>query len=59
MIPDPALVEGSDLDREIALTEGLRYVQTRVDLFKALPIGALDAASLRTRLDDIGKAEIT
>lgn len=54
-IPNPLVLEGSDMDRTLAFLEALRYARTRLDLFKALPVKALDKASLSARLDQIGQ----
>lgn len=54
VIPDPLTLESSDMDRKLAFLEALRYARTRLDLFKALPVVALDKASLSARLDEIG-----
>jgi arsenate reductase len=54
-IPDPLALEGSDMDRKLAFLEALRYARTRLGLFKALPIKALDKASLSARLDEIAQ----
>lgn len=54
-IADPKRVEGTDLEREMAFIEALRYVRTRVDLFTALSMENLDAVSLHATLHDIGK----
>ncbi len=55
-IPDPLAGERSDMDRRLAFLEALRYARTRLDLFKALPVGALDKASLLSKLDEIGQS---
>jgi arsenate reductase len=54
-IPDPLALKGSEMDRKLAFLEALRYARTRLDLFKALPVKALDKASLSARLDEIGQ----
>lgn len=54
-IADPAKAEGTELEREMAFIDALRYAKTRIDLFTALPVAALDGASLAARLDEIGQ----
>lgn len=39
----------------MAFTEALRHAKTRIDLFKELPVSALDQASLSARLDEIAQ----
>ena len=56
-IEDPAEVEGSDLDQARAFTLALRYLKTRISLFLALPIAALDELSLQAKIREIGQAE--
>ncbi|WP_339689318.1 arsenate reductase ArsC [uncultured Parasphingorhabdus sp.] len=54
-IEDPAAVEG-DGQRE-AFQTALRYMRNRISLLLNLPIDALDALSLKTRLAAIGADE--
>lgn len=53
-IEDPASIEGEG-QREAFVT-ALRYLRNRIDLFLELPIEALDAMTLQSRLRDIGAA---
>jgi len=54
-IPDPAAVEGSDLDRTNAFRDAYRVLERRIGLLTALPIASLDRLSLQQQLRDIGK----
>lgn len=54
-IPDPAVVEGSAAEKRRAFAEAYRLLETRIDAFLSLPIVALDHASLKKRLNAIGK----
>ena len=56
-IEDPAAVEGSDIEKERAFNEALRYMRNRIAAFTALPIKSLDSLSLQNRLRDIGRLE--
>jgi arsenate reductase len=56
-IADPAAAQGTELERELAFIEALRYVKTRIALFKELPVSSLDAASLTAHLREIGRSE--
>jgi arsenate reductase (thioredoxin) len=56
-IEDPAVVEGSTMHKLAAFATAFRYLKNRIDAFVALPVGKLVAASLRMRLDDIGRIE--
>lgn len=55
-IPDPAAVEGSELQKTEAFREAFRVLDRRIELFTSLPIASLDALTLAQRLRDIGRA---
>jgi protein-tyrosine-phosphatase len=55
-LPDPAAVEGSDLDRANAFRDTFRALERRISLFVALPISSLDRLSLSNKVREIGKA---
>ena len=54
-VPDPAAVEGSDVDKWVAFRSAFHALENRIMLFASLPIGLLDRATLQARLDAIGK----
>ncbi|TAK08347.1 MAG: arsenate reductase ArsC [Rhizorhabdus sp.] len=54
-IEDPAAVEGPG-QRE-AFLQAFRYLQHRIELFLALPLGDIDAPTTKQRLKDIGRAD--
>jgi arsenate reductase len=56
-IPDPAAVEGSDIEKETAFVTAFRYLRNRLSVFTALPLERLDKIALGTRLREIGRAE--
>jgi arsenate reductase len=56
-LEDPALVEGSDIDKERAFVQTAKYLKNRISVFLSLPFASLDALSLRHRLQDIGQME--
>ncbi|WP_128255618.1 arsenate reductase ArsC [Falsirhodobacter deserti] len=56
-IADPAAAQGTKPEQVMAFIETLRYVRTRVGLFKELPVTTLDAASLTKHLYEIGRSE--
>src|SRR5690606_35170423 len=58
-LPDPAAATGSEMQRDMAFIETLRYMKARIQAFAALPIGTLDRASLVSRLHEIGCSEGT
>jgi arsenate reductase (thioredoxin) len=56
-IPDPAAVTGSDAQVAHAFNDAYRMLHRRISVFTALPLDSLDAASLKTKLRDIGRLE--
>jgi arsenate reductase (thioredoxin) len=55
-VPDPAAVEGTDAEKRAAFRDAAGTLRRRIELLVALPIDKLDAHSLRSRLQEIGKA---
>jgi arsenate reductase len=55
--PDPAAVEGTDLDKTNAFREAFRMLEHRIELFIALPIATLDRISLSHQVREIGKSQ--
>jgi arsenate reductase len=54
-IPDPAAVEGTDMQKSLAFREALRSLDTRIKLFLSLPLTSIEQMRLKQRLDEIGK----
>jgi arsenate reductase len=55
--PDPAAVEGTDLDKTNAFREAFRMLERRIELFIALPISTLDRLALGNKVREIGKSQ--
>jgi arsenate reductase len=55
-LPDPAAVEGPDLDKANAFRETFRALERRISLFTALPLSSLDRMSLTNKIREIGKS---
>jgi arsenate reductase len=55
--PDPAAVEGTDLDKTNAFREAFRMLERRIDLFMALPISTLDRLALGNKLREVGNSQ--
>jgi arsenate reductase len=55
-LPDPAAVEGTDVEMANAFRETFRAMERRIALFTALPIGSLDRLSLTNKVREIGKS---
>lgn len=56
-IPDPAAVEGSDIEKLAAFHEAFRYLRNRIGAFINLPIRSIDKLSLSAQLRDIGRMD--
>lgn len=54
-IPDPAAVEGTDVQKMMAFRQAFTAMATRIQLFLSLPIGSIDRMRLKERMDAIGK----
>ena len=55
--PDPAAIEGAELDRTNAFREAFRMLERRLEMFTSLPIAALDGLSLGNTIREIGKSQ--
>jgi arsenate reductase len=55
-VPDPAAVEGSELEQLNAFREAFRTLENRIRIFTSIPIASLERIKLKERLDAIGKA---
>jgi arsenate reductase (thioredoxin) len=58
-IPDPAAVEGSEVERRAAFRQAYAALENRIGLFLALPLASLDRMTLQKRLDAIGRETTT
>ena len=56
-IEDPSHVQGNAIERERAFVTALRYLETRISLFIALPFDRLDAKALQAHVREIGHSE--
>ena len=52
--PDPAAVEGADIEKENAFREAALTLGRRIDLLVSLPIATLDRLALEKKIRDIG-----
>jgi arsenate reductase (thioredoxin) len=53
-IPDPAAVEGTDVEKMFAFRQAFRAMETRIKLFLSLPLSSIDQLRLKQRMDEIG-----
>ncbi len=56
-IEDPAAVGGTNIEREAAFVEAMRYLKNRISVFMNLPLRSIDRLSLTTKLREIGKLQ--
>ena len=55
-VPDPAAVEGSELERRAAFRQAYAALENRIRLFLSLPIASLDRLTLQSKVNAIGHA---
>jgi len=55
-LPDPAAVEGTDVEKALAFADTYRMLYNRISAFANLKITGLDRLSLQRNMDDIGKS---
>lgn len=53
-VPDPAAVEGSELERRMAFRDAAMVLKRRIELLLSLSLHHLDSMSLQQELRDIG-----
>lgn len=58
-VPDPAEVEGNEIERLAAFREAYRQLYNRINIFTCLPMDSLDQLALKKHLQEIGKAVLT
>lgn len=54
-VPDPAGVQGTDMQKAEAFRNAFRILERRISIFVSLPIKTLDRMRLQAKLHDIGK----
>lgn len=58
-IEDPALVEGSDIEKERAFSTAARFLKNRIGAFLSLPMASIDRMALEHHLKAIGRMDGT
>jgi arsenate reductase (thioredoxin) len=53
--PDPAAVEGTELDKTTAFRDAFRMLERRISVFTSLPFSSLDRMALGEQVRDIGR----
>ncbi len=54
-MPDPAAVEGTDVEQWNAFREAFRALESRIKVFVSLPLATLDRMSLARQVEAIGR----
>jgi arsenate reductase (thioredoxin) len=55
-IPDPAAVEGTEMERKLAFSQAYRSMDRRIKLFLSLPRASIDQMCIKERMDEIGRS---
>ena len=56
-VEDPAVVEGSVVDKGRAFAQAARFLKNRISAFLSLPLSSIDKLALETHLRQIGAME--
>jgi protein-tyrosine-phosphatase len=54
-IPDPAAVDGSEVEQRKAFRSAYLALESRIKIFVALPIDGLDRLAVKQKVDEIGR----
>ena len=57
-IPDPAAVEGTEVEKKFAFRRAFKAMETRIKLFLSLPLASIDSLRLKERMDAIGQTPL-
>jgi protein-tyrosine-phosphatase len=57
-LEDPAAVEGTDVEKWLAFRKTFSQLESRIKIFRSLPIASLDRIKLQEHLDEIGKQRV-
>jgi arsenate reductase len=56
-IPDPAAVEGTEMEKKAAFTLAFKAMDRRIKLFLSLPVASIDQMRIKDRMDEIGRTD--
>ena len=57
-VPDPAAVEATEADKNLAFRHAFRALETRIKLFTSLRLDALDHLAIKRKVDEIGHLRV-
>lgn len=53
-IPDPAAVQGTNMQKKAAFAHAFKLLGTRINLFLSLPLSSIDQLRIKQEMDSIG-----
>jgi arsenate reductase len=56
-IPDPAAVQGTEMEKKSAFSQAFKAMDRRIKLFLTLPIASIDQMRIKERMDAIGRTD--
>ena len=56
-IPDPAAVEGTEMEKKAAFSQAFKAMDRGIKLFLSLPIASMDQTRIKERMDAIGRTD--
>lgn len=56
-IPDPAAVDGTEMEKKAAFTRAFEAMDRRIKLFLSLPVASIDQMRIKEHMDAIGKTD--
>jgi arsenate reductase (thioredoxin) len=57
-IPDPAAVEGTEIEKKSAFSQAYRSMDRRIKLFLSLPMASIDQIRIKEGMDAIGQSPL-
>jgi arsenate reductase (thioredoxin) len=54
-LADPTLVEGTEVQKNLAFSDTYRMLSNRIGIFISLPVASLERVALKRKLDEIGR----
>jgi len=58
-VPDPAAVNGTEMEKREAFRRAFRELENRIKIFVNLRVEALDRIALKKKVDEIGRIPVT
>jgi arsenate reductase (thioredoxin) len=57
-VPDPAAIEGTEIEKRRAFRDAYLVLETRIKLFTSLRLDALDRLAVKRKVDEIGHLRV-